>query len=151
VPSLGYTVNGIRVSDFYTPRYLEPSRPAATAGGKYDFMGHLTAPRQVLRGGYLSWRESDGTWFQELFFDGQPVFKSLGKFDKSFGSLRAWIDSQTLKSRTEMLKQRATFPRQVLVRLPGEFPADNDLGSEASKRKAASLRDEIKRARATGK
>jgi hypothetical protein len=147
VPNLGYTVNGIRVSDFYTPRYLEPSQPDAAAGSKYDFMGHLTEPRQVLRGGYLSWREADGTWFQELFFGAQPVFKSLGRFDKSFGSLRAWIDSYTLNSRTEMMKQRASVPRQVLAKLGGDSETDSDLAGQASKRKADSLRTEITRAR----
>ena len=151
VPNLGYTVNGIRVSDFYTPRYLEPSQPASTAGGKYDFMGHLTAPRQVLRGGYLSWKEADGTWFQELFFGAQPEFKNLGHFDKSFGSLRAWIDSTTLKNRTEMLKQRARFPNQVLSRLPGEFVADNDMAGEAAKRKASGWREEIRQLRSSAR
>jgi hypothetical protein len=151
VPSLGYTANGIRVSDFYTPRFFEPPQEARASAGVYDFMGHIQKPREVLQGGYLSWREADGTWFQELFFGPQPEFRSLGKFDKSFGSLRAWIDSTTVGKRKKMLSERARFPRQVLVRLPRAYEADNDLASEASTRKANRLKDEIKRVRSAGK
>jgi hypothetical protein len=143
--ALGYTVNGIRVSDFYTPKYFEPPMPAAAAGAKgYDFMGHIDAPRQVLRAGYLSWREADGHWFQELFFGAAPEFPpTLGVFDKKAGSLRAWIDSYTLTARTTLMKQRAAFPNQVLARLAGENQ-DNDLADQASKRRAIGWRAEIK-------
>lgn len=151
VPTLGYTVNGIRVSDFYSPRFFDPAESTAGGTRAYDFMGHISAPREVLRGGYLSWREPDGTWFQELFFGPEPIFKSLGKFDKSFGSVRAWIDSQSRPDRKVMLKQRAVFPRQVLVRVPKEYEGDNDLAAEASRRNASNWRDQIKRVRSTGK
>ena len=51
-----YTVNGILVSDFYTPNYLDP---VAASGVRYSYTGAITEPRQVLRGGYLSWLELD--------------------------------------------------------------------------------------------
>lgn len=142
-PALGYTVNGVRVSDFYTPNYFDPSNPAASGVVRYDFMGHITKPRQVLRGGYLSWREGSGTWYQELFFGVKPEFKSLGKFDKSFGSLRAWIDHGTRSARMALSKQRTSFPTQVLVQLPGDHEDENDLGTEASKLRADDLRRQI--------
>jgi hypothetical protein len=144
-PNLGYTVNGVRVSDFYFPRYFEPQAKAAAASG-YDFMGHVTKPLEVLQGGYLSWREADATWYQEKFFGPKPTFVKLGQFDKSFGALRPWIDSLTLKDRLKMLKQRASFPAQVLVKLPRE--EDNDLATDATKCRAGRLRDQIKRMRA---
>jgi hypothetical protein len=147
VPSLGYTVNGVRVSDFYTPRFFDPPQPGVAGSRGYDFMGHIHAPRQVLRGGYLSWREADGNWSQELFFKREPEFVDLGKFDNSFGSLRAWIDSTSLAKRKAMLRQKANFPRQVLMRLPREYDTDNDLASEASKRQASDWRAEIGRIR----
>jgi hypothetical protein len=146
-PSFGYTVNGVRVSDFYTPRYFEPSQPSATGSvSRYDFMGHITAPHQVLRAGYLSWREPSGEWFQELYFGKAPQFKSIGHLDKSFGSLRSWIDSLTLEQRREALKQRAAYPEQVLVKLPDEDD-DNDLVGEATKRRADLLRTQIAQVR----
>ena len=151
-PALGYTVNGIRVSDFYTPQYFDPSLPTESPGAaRYDFRGHLKAPREVLRGGYLSWREPDGHWFQEKFFGVTPNFPpSIGRFDKSFGSLRSWIDSKSLTERQQVAKQRAAYPKQVLVMLPGEAD-DNDLATQAAKQKAGRLREQIKAVRAGGK
>jgi hypothetical protein len=151
-PTLGYTVNGVRVSDFYTPDYLEPPQSAGTQGRRYDFMGHITEPRQVLRGGYLSWQEGDAVWFQEVFFDTvTPTFKKLGKFDNSFGSLRAWIDGNSRGKRKEMLKQRAAFPSQVLQRLPREFSDDNNLAGQASQAHAELLRAALKDVRQRGR
>lgn len=151
VPSLGYTVNGVRVSDFYTPRYFDPSQQAGMPGARYDFMGHIRSPRQVLPGGYLSWREPGGRWFQERFFGARPEFVFIGRFDKSFGSLRAWIDSTSEEARREMLSQRAEYPDQVLVRLPGERGDDNDLAGRASARRANEWRAEITAAREGGR
>jgi hypothetical protein len=151
-PSLGYTVNGVRVSDFYTPRYFDPpQRPGAGSSARLDFRGHITAPRQVLRGGYLSWREASGEWFQQVFFGARPTFKSLGRLDRSFGSLRAWVDSTTLDRRREALRQRAEYPQQVLVSLPGEHGDDDNLAGQASEQRARMLREEVARVRAAGK
>ncbi len=105
----------------------------------------MTKRLEVLQGGYLSWREPDGTWFQEKFFGSKPVFVKLGQFDKSFGALRPWIDSLTLHDRLTLLKQHAVFPSQVLVKLPRED--DNDLATEASRCRAGRLREQIKRVR----
>jgi len=144
-PTLGYTVNGVRVADFYTPIYFDPSLPGNSAGSKrYDFRGHITAPRQVLKGGYLSWSDGTGEWFQEVFFGDTPTFRSIGRLDQSKGSLRAWIDSITLSDRTKALKERAAYPQQVLVKLPGEHGDDNDLASQASRDYAKTLREQIK-------
>jgi hypothetical protein len=151
-PSLGYTVNGIRVSDFYTPQYFDPSQPAESPGAaRYDFRGHLKGPREVLRGGYLSWREADGQWFQEKFFGLAPDFPpSIGRFDKSYGSLRSWIDSKSLAERQQLTKRRAAYPKQVLVKLPGEAD-DNDLATQATTLHAGRLREQIKAVRSGGK
>lgn len=147
VPSLGYTVNGVRVSDFYTPRYFEPPQPAASAGAaRYDFMGHITAPRQVLEGGYLSWQEASGEWFQEIFFGAQPDFRSIGGFNKSAGSLRVWVDGITADLRKQAAKTRAAYPNQVLMRLPGAQD-QNDLVGEATATRATRLRREIEAVR----
>jgi hypothetical protein len=146
-PSLGYTVNGVRVSDFYTPRYFDPSQqPESPGAARFDFMGHIKSPRQVLAGGYLSWREADGVWYQEQFFDAQPVFVRLGRFDTSFGSLRAWIDSESLKLRKAVLEEPATYPAQVLVRLGhGHHDDEQNLASKASEDRAARLREKIRK------
>jgi len=77
------------------------------------------------------------------------VFVKLGQFDKAYRALRPWIDSLTLRDRTRLFKQPASFADQVLVKLPGE--QDNDLATQASRRRAARLRDQIKRLRARSK
>jgi hypothetical protein len=41
----GYAINGVLVSDFYTPEYFDP---IAANGVRYSFVGAITKPRQVL-------------------------------------------------------------------------------------------------------
>ena len=61
-----YQVNGVTVSDFYTPQYFDP---VAAPGVRYSFTGAIDAPRKVLEGGYLSWRDPrTGHWFQLRMF-----------------------------------------------------------------------------------
>lgn len=61
-----YQVNGVTVSDFYTPQYFDP---VAAPGVRYSFTGAIDAPRKVLDGGYISWRdEVRGHWFQLRMF-----------------------------------------------------------------------------------
>ncbi|MGM4928948.1 hypothetical protein [Tardiphaga sp. 619_E2_N8_5] len=86
-----YTCNNVRVSDFYTPRYFDP---VAASGVRYSFMGVIKEPRQVLKGGYLSWVDPvTSHWWQQTWFGGsKPAFRDLGKLDPKAGSLRSQID-----------------------------------------------------------
>ena len=90
----GYTVNDILVSDFYTPRFFDPVPTSAT---RYSFTGAIERPRQVLRGGYLSWHEpTSDHWWQQIWFGARKEYRDLGVFDVTqHPSLRAFIDSQT--------------------------------------------------------
>jgi hypothetical protein len=91
----GYSVNGILVSDFYTPNYFDPM---AASGVRYSFTGAITEPRQVLRGGYLSWKDpvSDHWWQEKIGFGGdQPTFRDIGVLDQKSGNVRALIDRLT--------------------------------------------------------
>ena len=90
----GYSVNGILMSDFYTPRYFDP---IAAPGVRYSFTGALTEPRQVRRGGYLSWHDpvSDHWWQQTWFSGAAPRFRDLGQLNASAGSIRSQIDRIT--------------------------------------------------------
>lgn len=85
----GYTVNGFMMSDFYTPHYFDP---VASGGVRYSFTGAITEPRQVLKGGYLSWHDpTSNEWFQLVFPESGPEIRSLGKLEMN-GSLRATIE-----------------------------------------------------------
>jgi len=90
----GYSVNGILVSDFYTPNYFDP---VAAPGVRYSFTGSITEPRQVLRGGYLSWKDPvSDHWWQETWFDGdEPSFRDIGILDQKEGNARSLIDRIT--------------------------------------------------------
>ena len=98
-----YQVNGVTVSDFYTPHYFDPQ---AAAGVRYSFGGSINAPRVVLDGGYISWQNlSDGQWwqlrmFQDEFSQQVPHLVNLSQqtnFEKikRQENIRAAIDSVT--------------------------------------------------------
>ena len=89
----GYTVNGLLVSDFYTQKYFDP---LANSGTRYSFTGAITKPRQVLRGGYLSWHEPiSDHWWQARWFSGNKVtYADLGVLTGK-ASLRSQIDALT--------------------------------------------------------
>jgi hypothetical protein len=64
-----YTVNGIAVSDFYTPHFFDP---VATSGVRYSYAGSLGEPRHVLKGGYLSWYDPAlRAWWHRAWFGGR--------------------------------------------------------------------------------
>ena len=92
----GYSVNGIPVSDFYTPQYFDPVK---APGVRYSYTGAITEPRQVLQGGYLSWHEPvSDHWFQLTWFDGRgPGVRDIGPIDQSDESLRAQVDRRATK------------------------------------------------------
>jgi hypothetical protein len=58
-----YAVNGVTVSDFYTPNYFDP---VASSNVRYSFGGAIVAPRQVLANGYLSWLDAKRHLFQAM-------------------------------------------------------------------------------------
>ena len=96
----GYLVNGVLVSDFYTPDFFLPT-PATNV--RYSFTGAIEKPRSILKGGYISWLDpSTDEWWQQTWFSGPaPTFRSLGKLSAKAGSYRTQIDQKTIASRTK--------------------------------------------------
>jgi len=130
-----YTVNDILVSDFYTPHFFDPVRTEAT---RYSFTGALTKPRQVLRGGYLSWHDPvSDHWWQEIFFSQRRQYRDLGLFDAKAGSLRTWVDSQTDHPGIDegLRKSNATLKAAVAV---------GKETKKSSSSKAKTLRKQVK-------
>ena len=115
-----YMVNGVMVSDFYTPHFFDPVK---SAGVQYSFTGAITAPRLVMPGGYLSWHDPvSDHWFQELYFNNKRTFKNLGKFDaQRFGNYRAFTNFHTpvaeglsqLAKSSPMMKSAAASSRMT--------------------------------------
>jgi hypothetical protein len=91
--NFSYAIQGVAVSDFLTPHFYDP---VATPGTRYSFTGAIKAPRQILKGGYISWVNQEADEMQQLLWvdpDSPPVIKSLGPVPKGM-SLRALIDSR---------------------------------------------------------
>ena len=88
-----YTVNGYLVSDFCTPNYYDP---VGAAGVRYSFTGALTQPRQIVEGGYISWRDpATGDWWQADLTDGELTFSNLGPLDEDGRPIRERVDQYT--------------------------------------------------------
>ena len=133
----GYTVNDILVSDFYTPRFFDPAKDIQA---RYSFTGAIKKPREVLRGGYISWHDPvSNHWWQQTWFGQRKEFRDLGEFDVAkHESLRAWIDSNTehpgidkgLKKSDKTLKDAVAVGKET---------------EKAAAAKAVALRDQVSR------
>jgi hypothetical protein len=114
-----YTVNGVVVSDFFTPDYHNPT---GSAKARYDYMGHLNAPRQVLDGGYLSWEDlTDGLIYQLAVDNGQSKIKQVGSgtFSSSGNrAIREFVNAHTPAPKEFFVASRGA-PAIAVKRLDG--------------------------------
>jgi hypothetical protein len=85
-----YTIDGVLVSDFVTPQYYAPGK---TQGARYSFTGAVTRPREVRKGGYITWRvpgKHDEIW--QVLGDGEPA--NLGSSTPGLRAVRQWVDDR---------------------------------------------------------
>ena len=130
-----YTINGIRVSDFYTPNFFDP---VTSAGVRYSFTGAIKAPRQVLPGGYLSWQiPATGEWWQATFFGRALKFRSLGVLARNGKSWREVIDAIT----SEPMKERNKRTKNMKGNLMSMMMAPESQAASAGR--AEQLRGDI--------
>ena len=95
-----YHVNGVRVSDFYTTHFFDPKK---NSGVRYSFTEAITAPKQVLPGGYLSWYDSEKRqWWQRTWFGDKPADDLLSDFKAKNGNLRQALDRYTEAARARV-------------------------------------------------
>ena len=133
-----YTVNDILVSDFYTPHYFDPIRTEST---RYSYTGALTKPRQVLRGGYLSWHDPvSDHWWQEIYFGQRREYRDLGVFDAKAGSLRSWIDAQTDHPGIDQGLKKSNETLKAAVAVGKETTKSSSSKAEAWRKQIRSLR-----------
>ncbi len=110
-PDESYQVNGVTVADFYTPNFFAP---VATKSVPYSYKGAITAPRQVLKGGYLTWHDpASRTWWHRAWFDGDaPIDAKIPIPPIVKGNIRATIDRHVGPIRDKSKKdQRPEPPR----------------------------------------
>lgn len=71
----GYRIDGVLLSNFYYPAFFDLTKRAAT---KYDHLGWLTEPRKLLNGGYISWMNASGEWWQAFMVENKLIVRKLG-------------------------------------------------------------------------
>jgi hypothetical protein len=113
-----YSVNGVAVSDFYTPRYFDPAK---ASGVQYSFTGAIDGPRQVLENGYLTWHDPVGNqwWQQSRFAPGPPRIDSLGPILKNPCGMRHAVDQHAEKRRRAAGRRRKR-PAELVSRAVAE-------------------------------
>jgi len=128
----GYTVNGITLSDFYTPQFFDPVQ---ADGVRYSFTGAIAEPRQVLDGGYLSWHDpvSDHWWQLQNF--GTTKFIDLGVLTAANGPFRAQVDRLT-----EATAAKFRRPTKDALQSARQMSSAHKQSSDC---RAAALRDQI--------
>ncbi len=72
--SVGYEIDTIKVSNFVTPDYYNFTNLGAK---KYDFMGLLKRPRELYEGGYISWANKAGDYYQAIKAKGKILIRKL--------------------------------------------------------------------------
>jgi hypothetical protein len=93
--NFAYSIQGVAVSDFLTPHFYDP---LVTTGTRYSFTGAITAPRQVLNGGYISFvNQATGEWQQITNLNNTPKLVTLGAATQA-RSLREFVDNKMASS-----------------------------------------------------
>jgi hypothetical protein len=134
------------VSDFYTPNFFDPLK---SAGVRYSYTGALTAPRQVLDGGYLSWREPVSGHLWQLFVDdGAEEFVDRGPISSDWSSsLRRMSDlaaaDHRAKAHKEFPLERAARSGLLLGAMAAEPPTVLDRGVIESARQLQAQIDDL--------
>lgn len=82
--SFAYSINGIPMSDFVTPKYFEDE----SQSGPYDFMGHISKPGQLLTNGYQSYFDVQKNQWIDQLADHAPNYKP------PFPGSRRWLRQQ---------------------------------------------------------
>jgi hypothetical protein len=96
--SVWYPVNGIRVSDFYTPRFFDP---VSVGASRYSFTGALEYPLQVLDGGYVTWLDPEESALYQWHGQGtEPtLIADFTRLARTNVPLRTLVDSSPLSPR----------------------------------------------------
>jgi hypothetical protein len=89
-----YAINGVPVSDFYTPHYFDQQKASSV---RYDYTDHISKPRQVLPNGYLTWHDPlKDRWRQLRHFHGsKKTIVPLDSITSRKGNVRSAVDAAT--------------------------------------------------------
>jgi hypothetical protein len=137
-----YQVNGVLVSDFYTPRYFDPVK---SGGVQYSFTGAIDSPRKVLDGGYISWHDlGSGHWFQLRMFPDDISKKVPHAVDLNnetvFGKL---ILTQSIRSAIDRVTYHPVYKANIQAKTMKAASLTRSGSGKAQELRAAALRKEV--------
>jgi len=122
-----YSINGIRVSDFYTPNFFDPVLAPSV---RYSFTGCIRKPRQILEGGYISWMiPATREWWQAFVRDGAMTFRSLGILERNGRSWRETVDTLTFEPLAKLMGGRIGHEKM----LAASFAAPSSLEANSGR------------------
>jgi hypothetical protein len=107
----GYSVNGMLLSDFYTPSYFNP---VTNASVRYSYTGAIKEPKQILPGGYLSWMKPEtGVWWQAIYSGNQLKFVNKGVLSNDKKSWREVIDTNSFEQLKPLIGEKLSISRST--------------------------------------
>jgi hypothetical protein len=93
-----YEIGGVAVSDFLLPEWYRTTRSGQTP--VTSFAGGTVLPREVADGGYVSFCNHHGEWFQVYNNNRQIEIAELGKYARAkHDNLRAFTDAGSRRYR----------------------------------------------------
>jgi hypothetical protein len=119
-----YPIGDVQVSDFCTRSYFAID---GVKGRPYSYADNISEPWQVLRNGYIQWRNPDDQHWWRLFFDGQD------NFFRDEGSLPASERSRGFRA---ALDRRARHREAGLSSVPAVAGSGDRLSSNSGLRSA---------------
>ena len=130
-----YPVNGVPVSDFYTPRYFDP---VSVDRLRYSFTGQIEHPLQILDGGYLTWIDPNDSGLYTLSAgdDTPDQVSSLLELSRSTAPLRTVVDTH---GRTPQLSWATLRAASTAFAADNAYAAVNDASEGAGIRTAEAV------------
>jgi hypothetical protein len=104
--AIWYPVNGVPLTDFYTPRYFDP---VGVDGVRYSFTGTLPGPLEVLENGYVTFLDPrDGALHQYHGGDTEPIeLVGADVLSSTSAPLRTVVDANPRSPRISVETLRA--------------------------------------------
>jgi hypothetical protein len=122
-----YSVNGILVSDFYTPNFFDPGDGVPSV--RYSFTGAITEPREVLDGGYLSWIQPETKSLCQVFVNGKQATLNSHALPNNIVNLRRYSDKHSAIHRKTAMTDKVPEDKNLLLTstIPARYPESNKL------------------------
>lgn len=102
-----YKIDDIPVSDFCTPAFYEGT---GAPDEVWSYGRNIKGPRQILKGGYLNWRDPVAKqWWRRDWLGGRIADYSLGPIPPSVSCLRGDMDRLTRRERGRLRGRSTDF------------------------------------------